>query len=60
MKWYSTEIKSALRLLKEKEEEGIKSFESREKYLYAEMFIVALIIIAQIRSNLNAQHRVFK
>lgn len=34
MKWYSTEIKSAaLRLLKEKEEGGTKSFESREKYV---------------------------
>lgn len=56
MKWFSTEIKcAALSLLKEKKEGGIRSFESTEKYLHVKMFIVALIIIAQIRSNLNAQ-----
>lgn len=59
MKWYSTEIKcAALRLLKEVKEGEIKSFDSTEKYLYVEMFIMALVIIAQIRTNLNVYHRI--
>lgn len=38
------QIKSAaLRLLKEEKEGGTKSFENTEKYLYAKMFIMALL-----------------